>query len=196
MSDLEAQLAELKSTTQSITVEEVLKLDQLADLINTEVSEVTLMSTSAADSKEPEYDWQLIDLLLDAQKTIYGCFDKVAAQDENAQRAVRKLRQRMYIATTTVKKSIQTIQARQGTEGAPADTGGNEAVEKLKKRLQQIETDIADKDQQLLDQETQLLQLTDTVQSSQKKEDELRKKLSAFDELEMQHEAKVNDMYQ
>lgn len=31
---------------------------------------------------------------------------------------------------------------------------------------------------------------------SQKKEDELRKKLSAFDELEMQHEAKVNDMYQ
>ena len=48
----------------------------------------------------------------------------------------------------------------------------------------------------MLDQETQLLQLTDTVQNSQKKEDELRKKLSAFDELEMQHESKVNDMYQ
>jgi len=32
-------------------------------LINTEVSEVTLMST---EPKETEYDWQLIDLLLDA----------------------------------------------------------------------------------------------------------------------------------
>ena len=40
------------------------------------------------------------------------------------------------------------------------------------------------------------MQLTDTVSQSQKKEDELRKKLSEFDELEMQHEAKVNDMYQ
>ena len=40
------------------------------------------------------------------------------------------------------------------------------------------------------------MQLTDTVSQSQKKEDELRKKLSEFDELEMQHESKVNDMYQ
>lgn len=40
------------------------------------------------------------------------------------------------------------------------------------------------------------MQLTETVSQSQKKEDELRKKLQEFEDMEMQHESKVNDMYQ
>ena len=109
MEEMEKELNQLKSgqstenTESAISFDEVLKMDQLADLINTEVSEVTLMST---EPKETEYDWQLIDLLLDAQKTIYGAFDKIATKEENAKMAVRKLRQRMYIATNTIKKSI------------------------------------------------------------------------------------------
>lgn len=61
---------------------------------------------------EPQYDWNLIDLLLDAMKIVNGCFDKVASEDNNARMAVRKLRQRMYIAINTVKKSILSIQSR------------------------------------------------------------------------------------
>lgn len=118
MEELEKELSALKSARNApelsmateeesarsvIAFDEVLKMDQLADLINTEVSEVTLMST---EPKETEYDWQLIDLLLDGQKTIYAAFDKIATREENAKMAVRKLRQRMYIATNTIKKSI------------------------------------------------------------------------------------------
>ena len=67
-----------------------MEMDRLADQINTEVSEVTLMTSETP--RNSDYDWQLVDLLLDAQKIIYNCFDKLSAEDENARTAVRKLR--------------------------------------------------------------------------------------------------------
>ena len=51
------------------------------------------MSTETSKGPdEPQYDWNLIDLLLDAMKIVNGCFDKVASEDNNARMAVRKLR--------------------------------------------------------------------------------------------------------
>ena len=70
--ELQKQLETLKSTATStppantITFDEVLKMDQLADQINTEVSELALMSMETSGSEEPKYDWQLLDFLLDA----------------------------------------------------------------------------------------------------------------------------------
>ena len=129
----------------SIPEDEVAKLDQLADSINTEVSDVALMQTGKTPS-EQQYDWQLIDLLLDAQRSVFNCFDRVATQ-EDLKEAALKLKDRVFNATNIIKKSIQHIQASQAAAQTNAADGSSEAVEKLKKRLQEIETDISDKDQ-------------------------------------------------
>ena len=66
--DLKAQLdglkkenESLKSLADSITSEELDKMDKLADTINTEVSEVTLMTSEADANSEMSYDWILVD---------------------------------------------------------------------------------------------------------------------------------------
>ena len=115
--DLKAQLdglkkenESLKSLADSITSEELDKMDKLADTINTEVSEVTLMTSEADANSEMSYDWILVDQVLEAMKHVNECFDKVIPDENNAKLAVRKLRERMYMATTTIKKSIIVIQ--------------------------------------------------------------------------------------
>ena len=47
-------------------------------------------------------------------------------------------------------------------------------MEKLQKRLSQIEEDLVDKDKQLLDNETQLLSLTEQVEAYQQIESRLK----------------------
>ena len=47
-------------------------------------------------------------------------------------------------------------------------------MEKLQKRLSQIEEDLVDKDKQLLDNETQLLSLTEQVEAYQQIEARLK----------------------
>lgn len=51
------------------------------------------------------YNFKILDLILDAQKLVYGCFDKIVQEDNNARLAVRKLRTRMYSATQSAKKT-------------------------------------------------------------------------------------------
>ena len=203
--DLKAQLdglkkenESLKSLADSITSEELDKMDKLADTINTEVSEVTLMTSEADANSEMSYDWILVDQVLEAMKHVNECFDKVIPDENNAKLAVRKLRERMYMATTTIKKSIIVIQ--QKVQQAMALAGKNEdqseSMNKLKEELQKLGEEISEKTEQLAKNETELAQLTDTVDQAQKKEGELRKRLQEFEELEIQHESKVNDMYQ
>ena len=173
-------------------------MDKLADTINTEVSEVTLMTSEADANSEMSYDWILVDQVLEAMKHVNECFDKVIPDENNAKLAVRKLRERMYMATTTIKKSIIVIQ--QKVQQAMALAGKNEdqseSMNKLKEELQKLGEEISEKTEQLAKNETELAQLTDTVDQAQKKEGELRKRLQEFEELEIQHESKVNDMYQ
>ena len=131
-------------------------------------------------------------------KHVNECFDKVIPDENHAKLAVRKLRERMYMATTTIKKSIIVIQ--QKVQQAMAIAGKNEdqseSMNKLKEELQKLGEEISEKTEQLAKNETELAQLTDTVDQAQKKEGELRKRLQEFEELEIQHESKVNDMYQ
>lgn len=173
-------------------------MDKLADTINTEVSEVTLMTSEADANSEMSYDWILVDQVLEAMKHVNDCFDKVIPDENHAKLAVRKLRERMYMATTTIKKSIIVIQ--QKVQQAMALAGKNEdqseSMNKLKEELQKLGEEISEKTEQLAKNETELAQLTDTVDQAQKKEGELRKRLQEFEELEIQHESKVNDMYQ
>ena len=110
LKDLKEENENLKSLANSITSEELDKMDKLADTINTEVSEVTLMTSEADANSEMSYDWILVDQVLEAMKHVNECFDKVIPDENNAKLAVRKLRERMYMATTTIKKSIIVIQ--------------------------------------------------------------------------------------
>ena len=117
MEDLKNQLAillkeneNLKGVVNSITNEELEKMDKLADTINNEVSEVTLMTSEADGNAELQYDWNLVDQVLEAMKHVNECFDKVIVDEIPAKLAVRKLRERMYMATTTIKKSVMVIQ--------------------------------------------------------------------------------------
>ena len=49
---------------------------------------------------------------------------------------------------------------------AATNVSSSGAVQKLKKKLDQIEADLEEKDKALLEQETQLLQLTDDLSAS------------------------------
>ena len=79
--------------------EQVISIDKLADEINTEVSEL-------AFGLEPDYDWKLVDLLLESQKTVNNFIDSILStgEDNNARIALRKLRSRMYKGTEQFKK--------------------------------------------------------------------------------------------
>ena len=69
-------------------------------------------------------------------------------------------------------------------------TGSQTEIEKLKKRLTQIETDLEEKDRTLLEQETQMLALTDRIEANQKVEEGLRQRLVDFQDMEYQNEEK------
>lgn len=96
------------------------------------------------------YDWALVDLLLEAQKMVYGCFDKLSEQDSNSRLAVRKLRTRMYTATSTIKKAVANVKS----TSSPNASRGDEAVDQLRKKLTQFEQYFEEKDKALLEQET------------------------------------------
>ena len=69
-------------------------------------------------------------------------------------------------------------------------TGSQAEIDKLKKRLTQIETDLEEKDRTLLEQETQMLALTDQVEANQKVEEGLRQQLVNFEDMEQKNEEK------
>ena len=74
---LQKENENLKGIANSITNEELEKMDKLADTINNEVSEVTLMTSEADGNAEMQYDWNLVDQVLEAMKHVNECFDKV-----------------------------------------------------------------------------------------------------------------------
>ena len=141
--------------TNSITSEELEKMDKLADSINNEVSEVTLMTSEADANTEMQYDWNLVDQVLEAMKLVNECFDKVIPEENSAKLAVRKLRERMYMANSTIKKSVVMIQ--QKLQQALADAAKaekpeksdaeNENINKMKEELQKLLSQVTEKDQ-------------------------------------------------
>lgn len=143
---LQKENESLKSHTNSITNEELEKMDKLADTINNEVSEVTLMTSEADANAEIQYDWNLLDQSLEAMKLVNECFDKVIPEENSAKLAVRKLRERMYMANTTIKKSVVIIQ--QKLQQAIADAtkaekpekneAENENINKMKAELENL----------------------------------------------------------
>ena len=130
-------------------------MDKLADSINNEVSEVTLMTSEADANTEMQYDWNLVDQVLEAMKLVNECFDKVIPEENSAKLAVRKLRERMYMANSTIKKSVVMIQ--QKLQQALADAtkaekpeksdAENENINKMKEELQKLLSQVTEKDQ-------------------------------------------------
>ena len=87
----------------------------------------------------------------------------------------------------TSKSTKQNLLSEATTEAAQTAASQSE-IDKLKKRLSQIETDLEDKDKTLLEQETQMLALTDEVEASQKLQDGLRQRIAESEEQELRHE--------
>ena len=56
-------------------------------------------------------------------------------------------------------------------------------IDKLKKRLTSIETDLESKDKELLTQETQMMELTEQVEAHQKREEGLNTKIAEMEDV-------------
>ena len=155
LEQLQKENESLKTLTNSITSEELEKMDKLADSINNEVSEVTLMTSEADANTEMQYDWNLVDQVLEAMKLVNECFDKVIPEENSAKLAVRKLRERMYMANSTIKKSVVIIQQKlqqvladaSKAEKPEKSDAENENINKMKEELQKLLSQVTEKDQ-------------------------------------------------
>ena len=85
-----------------MTMDEVMKIDKLADDLNKEVGEL-------AFGLKPGYDWHLMTLMTQAQKEINAYFDATLARttnDSNARLVFRKLRERFHSAMQLSSKTL------------------------------------------------------------------------------------------
>jgi hypothetical protein len=75
-------------------------MDHLADQINQQVADVSLMDANEA------YDWNLLELVMTSMEKVNQCYDKLAGMDPDAKVAMNKLRQRIILAIRVSKKTI------------------------------------------------------------------------------------------
>ena len=118
-----------KAAVEPMSDEQVLKIDKLADDINGEIGEITF-------GVKADYDWDILDLILDAQKQVNNFLDLqlAATEDTNARLAMRKLRTRMYTASGVIKKSLGKLKA---------DLGQPSVSEAYLKKLRETEDELA-----------------------------------------------------
>ena len=115
-------------------IEEVMKVDQVADDINGEVSEL-------AFGLEPGYDWDIVNNLVQAQKLMNGYLDTVLAKtanDSNARIAFRKLRSRIYMGLQTLQRTLVKNSSSGDEEAQKMMAEQKTEIEKLKKATNSI----------------------------------------------------------
>ena len=92
-----------------------------------------------------QYSWQILDDILEGNKIVFDCFEKLGSENENAGKAVKILQSRIEDAISATKKAVSELKAAPST---PA-----EAVDNLREQLAQIQREVEEKDQTLLEQE-------------------------------------------
>lgn len=139
-----------------------------------------------------------IDLMLQARQLLTECLVKGGLEDSAANACLEKLtlalnemamglKEIFEDLIGTSKSTKQNLLSEATTEAAQTAASQSE-IDKLKKRLSQIETDLEEKDKTLLEQETQMLALTDQVEASQKLQDGLRQRIAESEEQELRYE--------
>ena len=79
----------------------------------------------------------------------------------------------------------QALKVEADMKNAEAQTASQVEMDKLKKRVSQIETDLEEKDKEMLEQEKQLLSLTDQVEAHQKLEESLKRQISELEDAQL-----------
>lgn len=143
--DKDSQIAALKKITQAVTQEDVIKIDLLGDKLNQETGNIAFGVPDA-------YNWALLDHVSEGLKLVFETLDRLGSDDDKTRYAMRKLKTRMFAAIPATKSAVKQLKAA---------SSKNDAIDSLTKQLSQVQKDMEEKDQTLLDQEKQLLQLTE-----------------------------------
>ena len=93
-----------------------------------------------------------VDLMLEARELVHECLAR-SVDDSAASAAFERLTTSLNDMAKGFKEALVTM-SRQKLSELEAKTASQTEIEKLKKRLTQIETDLEEKDKTLLDQET------------------------------------------
>ena len=92
-------------------------------------------------------DWSLFDTAINAFECTFGHLTRLET-DKNTENALKKTLEQLTESVGSLKAHI-TAQM--------SESGSNDELEKLRKKLSKIEDDLEEKDKALLDQETKLL---------------------------------------
>ena len=131
-------------------------LVQRIDAINTRMSS---QPEGGVDSSAED-----MDVISEGQLLMAASFGRFVENDALGKGSVAKLGQSLSTCASTVKETVKRMGARAQSQQSEAQTASQTEIDKLKKRLSQIETDLESKDRTLLEQETQMLALTDQVE--------------------------------
>ena len=170
---LEAQLQALQmqqnkpatsaAASVAMTSGDVAKINALTEKVNAmKERAMAEEDMEAAMLSKTDSNANAIDLMLEARELVQECLAKTL-DDSAASASLERLTMGVNGLASGFKDALVTM-ARQKSSEQEAQTASQTEIEKLKKRLSQIETDLEDKDKTLLEQETQMLALTDQVE--------------------------------
>jgi hypothetical protein len=106
-------------------------------------------------------------VLQEAHEHVATCVSRLVSTDTKSTDSMMQLNQSMQAGLSRMQEAYQTLSTKFSSSQHEAQAVSQVEMEKLQKRLAQIETDLVDKDKQLLDNETQLLTLTEQVEAYQ-----------------------------
>lgn len=95
----------------------------ISDMVNAEIG-------SVAFGVDENYQWQLLDLILEANKVVFILFEKTATNDVNTILAIKKLRTRLLQANEAAKSAIMKLQKETYNEHSK-----DQAVASLNKKI-------------------------------------------------------------
>ena len=121
-------------------------LVQRIDAINTRM---TSQPEGGVDSSGED-----MDVISEGQRLMAASFGRFVENDALARGSVAKLGESLSTCASTVKETVKRMGARAQSQQNEAQTASQTEIDKLKKRLSQIETDLESKDRTLLEQET------------------------------------------
>lgn len=137
---------------------------------------------------------EVLDALCEAHELMSAAVSRVVAGESLSAASVGKLSVSLTGGVAAVKDAFEKITQSAQSQQNEAQTASQTEIDKLKKRLGQIEEDLESKDRTLLEQETQMLALTDQVEESQKVEENLRERIAEMEDLELKAEEAKNEL--
>lgn len=192
--DLEKKLAEGLKTEPPIataaTVAPQVEVDKLLSL----AERIDSLNALYKEEGAPTESTELSTLVAEGHEMLAATLKRYNEQDDSVKTALDSLQRGLTASTTMMRETMEKMNASATLTANELQSASQKEIDKLRKRVSQIETDLEAKDKTLLEQETQLLKLTDDVEVHQKREDELRKQLQARGDDELAFEEKKQEL--